>query len=225
MNIYKREKMFRRFLFGIICLAFLNLGYTQDEPFVPRVEDLLPLEDVYTTFRLPNTTTPNSYDVTLRTWVHEENFQFTGNVRINITVEQATNSITLHHRYLTIGVVSLWSSDATSVQIVSQSYNTTFEFFTVSVQETLPAGQTYVLDIDYTGTLRNDQGGFYRSSYLNDQNERVWLATTQFESTDARHGFPCYDEPNKKARFTIRITHDPSYSAISNMPEASRTEK
>lgn len=170
--------MLRSILLSVTYLALINLGYTQEEyHHIPRVEDLQPLEEVYTTYRLPNTTLPNSYDVTLRTWVHENNFQFNGTVKINISIAESTNSITLHHRYLTIGDVRLWSGDAgdTSIPVLSYSYNATFEFFTVSVQENMTLGETYVLDVDYSGTLRTDEAGFYRSSYLADDGTRRFL--------------------------------------------------
>ncbi len=43
---------------------------------------------------------------------------------------------------------------------------------------------------------------------------------TQFEATDARRCFPCWDEPAVKARFAVSIIAPKDRTVHSNMPEA-----
>ena len=42
------------------------------------------------------------------------------------------------------------------------------------------------------------------------------MAATQFEATDARRAFPCWDEPAFKAVFAVTLVIDPTLTAVSN---------
>ncbi|EDW84909.1 uncharacterized protein Dwil_GK12887 [Drosophila willistoni] len=182
----------------------------------PRVDDNSP-----DNYRLPNNSIPVSYNVELWTNVHEGDTNFNGTVKIDIQIVEASVNITLHARQTSNFVATIIDRDnatATEINLEVDASDTTREFLVLSAEGlTFDPNTNWTLTIKYTGLLRLDMGGFYMSSYT-ENNTVHYLATTQFESTNARHAFPCYDEPSKRATFTITIKHDPSYTAISNMP-------
>ncbi|CAG8486022.1 10361_t:CDS:10 [Ambispora leptoticha] len=63
--------------------------------------------------------------------------------------------------------------------------------------------------------------GFYRSSYTDATGSKKYLATNQFEATDARRAFPCWDEPAIKATFDVTLIVPTELVALSNMNMAS----
>lgn len=188
-------------------------------PFAPYRDDVDGKD-----YRLPNTTKPLRYDVSLTTNVHRGEPSFSGAVRIRIQALENTNEITLHYRQITIETVQVFANPDTTTNLVPSTFSFVedVEFLKIAVTSQLQINQQYLVVITYQGLLRDDNMGFYRSSYKNPAGETVWLATTQFEQTDARHAFPCYDEPQIRAIFGIEIKHDSSYNAISNMPVTSR---
>lgn len=71
------------------------------------------------------------------------------------------------------------------------------------------------LAIDYSGDINNRMAGFYRSKYVQAGQEK-YVAITQFEESDARRAFPCFDHPMKKATFDVEMVIDEDLVAISN---------
>ena len=74
------------------------------------------------------------------------------------------------------------------------------------------------LVLSFTGILNDKLRGFYRSTYKDTKGNTRSLAATQFEATDARRAFPCWDEPAFKAVFAATLVIDPALTAVSNTP-------
>ena len=87
------------------------------------------------------------------------------------------------------------------------------------MKEDMEPDQMLRLTVNYSGVLGDDMDGFYRSYFKHVDGTRQYLAATQFESTAARKAFPCFDEPNRKATFSVTLSGIPEDDvALSNMP-------
>ncbi|XP_058791213.1 aminopeptidase N [Phymastichus coffea] len=179
--------------------------------------------------RLPKSVLPDSYEIRLVPFIWPGNFTFNGEVKIVMNVTEDTRKIMLHAVDMTIDEDSTIIREypgpsegkAKVVRVQRQSNDTTRQFHVINTSDTLKAGQQYLLYIKFVGKLNDYLQGFYRSSYVAN-NQTRWIATTQFQPTDARRAFPCFDEPALKARFQISIARPNNMTAISNMPKEQR---
>ena len=78
------------------------------------------------------------------------------------------------------------------------------------------------VEITFTGVLNDKLRGFYRSTFRDADGDEQVIATTQMQATDCRRAFPCWDEPDFKAVFSITLVIEPELLAVSNGPEIER---
>ncbi len=168
-------------------------------------------------YRLPLTVVPTHYDLAISPDL--ENATFSGTVGIDVDVVEATSAIVLNAIELDLRQARISLGDVDYEANIS--YDIDQERATLTLPSELPVGPARI-DLSFAGILNDDLRGFYRSVYTSDDGVEKTIATTQFETTDARRAFPCWDQPDFKATFTVTLTVADELMAVSNAAEVSR---
>lgn len=168
--------------------------------------------------RLGNTVTPIRYKLTLAPDLDAGTFA--GEEIIIVSIAKNIKEITLHSKDLEITVAKV-SFGKTEYFAKKISYDTKKETATFQFEKSIPKGEAKI-ELEFRGLLADSLRGFYKSKYMHEGRERI-IATTQFEATDARRAFPCFDEPAQKAVFDVSLIVPSDKTAISNtLPVATR---
>ncbi|KAF9265351.1 leucyl aminopeptidase [Marasmius fiardii PR-910] len=168
-------------------------------------------------FRLPTNVKPTHYNLTICTDL--EKLVFDGFVEISLDIKENTDKITLNSNALDLGKAHVISDSSKGSPLVETKQivddgqkRVTFQFPTE-----LAVDSKAQFQISFSGELKDNMLGYYRSAYEHNGKTRYY-ALTHFEPTNARRAFPCWDEPQLKATFAITLISKVNTTNVSNMP-------
>ncbi|EGG23511.1 membrane aminopeptidase H11-4 [Cavenderia fasciculata] len=219
-------------LFSILCILAVTITLS----FTTRHSDLkIPSIALYSDIRLPTWIKPIHYLVYMKADI--QNLISSGTVVATLNISQSHNFIVVHGEDL-----NLTSAHINAIDSVDTSYPTSYNYPSSSLQSTsitYDANNTYYiiefsdelsknikggnqffnLYLSFNSTLSDNKlSGLYLSKYTDPDGKERLVANTQFEPSDAREAFPCFDEPIMKANWTIWLDGDSGYQTLSNMP-------
>jgi len=173
---------------------------------------------------------PINYAISLTDLTPGEPWSYQGRVAIELNIKQAVSSITLNTHELNVHSAEIAltaGKQAASITASKITYDVKNQRCTLAFDQELAVSPKATLTIVFEGTINNTMAGFYRSKYnpavvaskgVARDSEHHYMFSTQFESSDARRAFPCFDEPNLKATFDFEMEIPDDLMALSNMP-------
>ena len=164
-------------------------------------------------FRLPKYAIPTRYNIELSPDLEEKKFQ--GKVDLSINILEETDQISVNVAELHVNSIQINSDNLKNLKVLNWEIDDQYEIMKIHFSENLLPGEIN-LSISYSGFLNDKLRGFYHSTFTDSEGETQSIATTQFESTDARRAFPCFDEPEYKSVFSISMIVEKDQFCVSN---------
>jgi aminopeptidase N len=166
---------------------------------------------------LPKNVVPLDYTIAIVPDVDKRTLRGTETVALQF--KEATDTIQFNALDLAFDRVRLDGKPVRKVAIDARR-----QIVTVTLPKAAKAGK-HTLDLAWSGKIESGPRGLFAQPFQKPDGSRDVLLSTQFEATDARRMFPCWDEPAFRARFQLSATVPAKWAAISNMPVKSRVVK
>src|SRR5258708_39936546 len=143
------------------------------------------------------------------------NFTFAGRESVKLNVRSPIHQLVLNELELKIEAASVDGKERPLSAIKTDNEN---ELLTLTLSSEL-AVRDHALALRFTGKINQQgQGLFYMRYQEQGSGARKVMLGTQFEATDARRFFPCWDEPAFRSRFQLTVVVPENWLAVSNMP-------
>ncbi|XP_076160195.1 glutamyl aminopeptidase isoform X5 [Ptiloglossa arizonensis] len=167
--------------------------------------------------RLPTFAHPTRYNITIHP--NLTTLEVKGQVTIEFYVDKETNYIVFHSKNLTMNEKMVQDRKGHRLKIAKLLEYPKHQQLYLELEESkFRKRGNYSVHLRFISKLTSELEGFYLSSYVTPEGEKRYLATTHFEPTYARSAFPCFDEPQFKAKFKVSIFRDRFHIALCNMP-------
>lgn len=196
----------RRFLFALFLMTAANVSAEK------------PFDFATTPGKLPKQVVPEEYAIRIAPDIEKRTF--TGSETIKLNVRAPVRELVLNALEIKIGKAAL---DGKPIPASAIKLDPKQETMTLSLARELPAGP-HTLALEFSGKINQQGQGLYYAPYQEQGTgaKKVMLGT-QFEATDARRLFPCWDEPSFRARFQLTAVVPENFTAVSNMPVEKET--
>ena len=163
--------------------------------------------------KLPKDVVPTEYSVRIVPDI--DKLTFTGTETVKLNVRRPVRQLVLNALELKIEMASVDGKELPGSVIKTDSKN---ELLTLALLSGLATGE-HTLTLRFTGKINEQgQGLFYMRYQEQGTGARKIMLGSQFEATDARRFFPCWDEPVFRARFQLTAVVPEKWLAVSNMP-------
>ena len=157
----------------------------------------------------PKGVRPLRYSIALN--LNPESSDFTGSVKMKLGSDGNTQQFRLNRVGLTLLFRSLILPNGE--KLVLQTAEESEEEILLSAPRNIPVSGAEV-EIGFTGKLSDiDSAGLFRR-----EGKHGHAIFSQFEPQSARRAFPCFDSPQWKTPFRLKIRSPQGYTVLSNTP-------
>src|SRR6266511_2855960 len=163
--------------------------------------------------KLPKEVVPTEYAI--RIVPNLDNFTFAGSESVKLNVRSPVHQLLLNGLELKIEAASV---DDKELPLSAIKTDNKKQLLTLTLPSELATGD-HALALRFMGKINQQgQGLFYMRYQEQGSGARKVMLGTQFEATDARRFFPCWDEPVFRARFQLTVVVPENWLAVLNMP-------
>jgi len=190
-------------LFLLAELAIMSSAPASEKPF--SFKD--------TSGKLPKEVVPTDYSVRIIPDI--DKLTFAGTETVKLDVRSRVRQLVLNALGLKVEAASIDGKELPASAIKIDEKN---ELLALALPSELATGE-HTLTLRFTGKINEQgQGLFYMRYQEQGSGARKTMLGSQFEATDARRFFPCWDEPVFRARFQLTAVVPENWLAVSNMP-------